>query len=38
MISNNVVMPLFLARPRWRERFGTSMAGFVSGRRRADYR
>ncbi len=34
MISNNVVMPLFLARPRWHERFGTSMAGFVINVRR----
>ncbi|MBO0935788.1 histidine kinase [Fibrella sp. HMF5335] len=34
MISNNVVMPLFLARPRWRERYGASMSGFVINVRR----
>lgn len=34
MISNNVVMPLFLGRPRWRERYGASMSGFVINVRR----
>lgn len=34
MISNNLVMPLLLNRPRWQERFGSSPARFVLNLRR----